>query len=89
MFSTQCSQARKAYQNEYDVLCQLPPHVNIINMWAFFYDRPDPKVLKHFKQVGSGMRGMALFILMDEHPQSMAEHLQTLADNKGPYVSAR
>ncbi len=81
-------QARKHYQNEYDVLCQLPSHKNIIHMWAFFYDRPGPRELKYLQRQRSGSRGMALFILMDEHPQSMADHVQTLVDNKGPYVSA-
>ena len=79
-------QARASYQNEYEVLCQLSPHKNIIHMWAFFYDRPGPTILKYFKERGSTSRGMALFILMDEHPQNMSEHIQALVDNKGPHV---
>ena len=30
---------------------------------------------------------MALFILMDEHPQSMQDHIKVLVDNRGPHVS--
>lgn len=57
-------------------------------MWAFFYDRPTPGDMKFFKKARKNAHLMALFILMDEHPTSMAEQLQTLADNKGPNVRA-
>ena len=72
------------------MLCRLPPHENIIHMWAFFYDRPSPSdVKKYFKKASNSDKahGMCLFILMDEHPMSMAEHLNILAGNRGPFVS--
>ena len=74
------------FKNEYEVLCQLPPHENIIHMWAFFFDRPGPDIIKHFKKLDGNQRSIGLFILMDEHPMSMAEHLATLTDNRGPLV---
>ena len=59
-------------------------------MWAFFYDRPaTPEVLKFFKKAGNDARGMSLFILMEEHPSSMAEQLRILVNNKGPRVQSK
>ncbi len=81
---------RQDYQNEYEVLCMLPPHPNIIHMWAFFYDRVDPGASKFFKKVGkSNIRTMSLFILMDQHPSSMADLMGTLVENRGPAVRHR
>ena len=79
-------QVRRQYQNECDILCQLPPHENIIHMWAFFFDRVNPDVSPEFKKVGRNARSMSLFLLMDEHPMSMKEHVDLLVDNQGPRV---
>lgn len=80
-------QISRTFRNEYQILCQLPPHENIIHMWAFFYDRPGQEVIKHFKKADGNVRALGLFILMDEHPMSMAEQLATLAGSRGPLVS--
>ena len=79
-------QTRHQFQNEYQVLCQLPPHDNLIHMWAFFFDRADPAVSSYFNRVGKNVRTMSLFILMDEHLQNMKELLETLVDLQGPKV---
>lgn len=78
------SKVRQDNQNEYQVLCQLSPHENIIHMWAFFYDRLTRREYKFFK---SNARSMSLFILMDEHSMSMAEQLKILVESRGPLVS--
>lgn len=79
-------QARQQFQNEYSVLCQLPPHENIIHMWAFFFDRANPDISPEFRRVGKNARTMSLFLLMDEHPMSMKDHVDLLVDNQGPKV---
>lgn len=87
-FKTQTqTQVRQDHQNEYQVLCQLPPHENIIHMWAFFFDRLNPEVSSLFKKAGKNARTMSLFILMDEYPSSMAEQLKQLIENRGPMTS--
>lgn len=69
------------------MLCQLPPHRNVIHMWAFFYDRPGtPDVIKFFKRAGNESRSMGLFILMEEHLMSLGDHIAILVDNRGPKV---
>ena len=79
-------QARQQFQNEYNVLCQLPPHENIIHMWAFFFDRANPDISPEFRRVGKNARTMSLFLLMDEHPMNMNEHVDLLVNNQGPKV---
>ena len=79
-------QARQQFQNEYSVLCQLPPHENIIHMWAFFFDRANPDISPEFRRVGRNARTMSLFLLMDEHPMSMKEHVDLLVKSQGPKV---
>lgn len=86
-FQTQThTQVRRQFENEYQVLCQLSPHPNIIHMYAFFFDRADPSVSQYFKRVGVHQGKMSLFLLMDEHPMSMKEQLDILIDNQGPKV---
>ena len=80
------AQVRQEFQNEYSVLCQLPPHENIIHMWAFFYDRANPDVCPEFRRTGRNARTMSLFLLMDELPMNMKEHVDLLVDNQGPKV---
>ena len=82
------SQARVQFQNEYGILCHLPAHVNIIHMYAFFFDRANPEVSREFQKVGRNMRTMSLFILMKEHPMSMQEQLEILTAGQGPKVHA-
>ena len=79
-------QARAQFQNEYQILCQVPPHENIIHMYAFFFDRANPDISPEFKRVGKNMRTMSLFLLMDEHPMSMQEQMDILVAGKGPQV---
>lgn len=80
------SQARVQFQNEYQILCQLPAHENIVHMYAFFFDRANPDVSKEFQRVGKNVRTMSLFLLMDEHPMSMKEQLDILTAGQGPKV---
>ena len=82
-------QVRQEFQNEYNVLCQLPPHENVIHMWAFFYDRANPNISPHFKRAGKNARTMCLFLLMDELPMNMKEHVDLLVGNQGPKVSQK
>ena len=81
------TQVRQEFQNEYSILCQLPPHENIIHMWAFFYDRASPDNSPLFKRAGRNARTMSLFLLMDELPTNMKDHVDTLVDNQGPKVN--
>ena len=88
-FQTQThSQVREQFKNEYQVLCQLSFHPNIIHMYAFFYDRADPNASSHFRRCGTNQGKMSLFLLMDEHPMSMKEQLATLVESLGPKVSS-
>ena len=80
------AQVRQQYQNEYNILCQLPPHENIIHMWAFFYDRANPDISPEFKRAGRNACTMSLFLLMDELPMNMKDHVDLLMDNQGPKV---
>ena len=79
-------QVRQQFQNEYNILCQLPPHEYIIHMWAFFFDRANPDISPEFRRVGRYTRTMSLFLLMDEHPMNMKEHVDFLVNNQGPKV---
>ena len=81
------TQVRQDYQNEYNILCQLPPHENIIHMWASFYDRANPDISPEFRRAGRNARTMCLFLLMDELPMNMKEHVDLLVSNQGPKVS--
>lgn len=82
------TEVNRQFRNEYDILCRLPSHENIINMWAFFYDRPSNDLLRRLKGPVSGShRTLGLFILMDEHPMNMEEQLAILADSRGPHSS--
>lgn len=81
------TQVRQEFQNEYSILCQLPPHENIIHMWAFFYDRANPNISPEFSRAGRNARTMCLFLLMDELPMNMKEHVDLLVSNQGPKVS--
>jgi hypothetical protein len=82
--SQTATEARVQFQNEYEILCNLPPHPNIINMYAFFFDRANPDVSPEFKRVGRNVRTMSLFLLMDEHPMSLKEQLDILTGGQGP-----
>lgn len=83
-----CTQVRRQFENEYQVLCQLPPHPNIVHLNAFFYDRADPNASSHFRRCGVNQGKMSVFLLMDEHPMSMKEQLATLVESLGPKVSS-
>ena len=86
-FQTQThTQVRRQFENEYQVLCQLSPHPNIIHLYSFFYDRADPGASQYFKRVGKNQGKMSLFLLMDEHPMSMKEQLDVYIHNTGPKV---
>ncbi|CAI7991881.1 Serine/threonine-protein kinase PINK1, mitochondrial [Geodia barretti] len=82
--SQTATEARVQFQNEYEILCNLPPHPNIIHMYAFFFDRANPDVSPEFKRVGRNVRTMSLFLLMAEHPMSMKEQLDILTGGQGP-----
>ena len=73
---------RAEFKNEFDILCRLPQHDNIIHQFAFFYDKPmkypDFKILHG--------EGMALFILLEELQQNMSEYLNTLCGLTSPRV---
>ena len=86
IYSPATTQARAQFQNEYEILCQVPPHENVIHMYAFFFDRANPDISQEFKRVGKNLRTMSLFLLMDEHPMSMKEQLEILTQGKGPQV---
>ncbi len=81
-------QTKKEFHKEYDALCLLPPHENIIHMWAFFIDTCDPSVMKSMKRLtGENKKTKSLFILMDEHPTNMADYMEKLVSSRGPKVS--
>ncbi len=71
------------------MLCDLPPHENIIHLYAFFFDRANPAVSQHFKKVGKNVHTMSLFLLMDEHTTNLQDLLSTLVEGQGPRVRCR
>ena len=75
-------QVRSKFRNEYDILSGLPPHDNIVKLFAFFYDRP--KAYPKLKQCGEGI---ALCMLMEQLSQNMQEHINSLRRANGPMVS--
>ena len=75
-------QVRSNFRNEYDILSGLPPHDNIVKLFAFFYDRP--KAYPKLKQCGEGL---ALCMLMEQLSQNMKEHINSLQKANGPMVS--
>ena len=75
-------QVRSTFRNEYDILSGLPPHDNIVKLFAFFYDRP--KAYPKLRQCGEGM---ALCMLMEQLAQNMQEHINSLRRANGPMVS--
>ena len=79
-------QLQKSYRNEYQILCQLPPHENVIHLYAFFYDRADPALCAEFRHLGPNVRSLSLFLLLEELPVSMKAHVDSLIANKGPQV---
>ena len=66
------------------MLCRIPPHDNIIRLYAFFYDRP----MTHPKLRDNCGDGIALFMLLEELSQNMKEHIETLTSVAGPPVSS-
>ena len=79
---------RQEFQNECNILCQLPTHENIIRMWAFFYDRANPDISPQFRKIlGENARAISLFLLMDEHPTNMKEYMDLLVSDQGPEVN--
>lgn len=80
------SNLQKSYRNEYQILCQLPPHDNIIHLYAFFYDRADPALCQELRSLGPNARTLSLFLLLEELPVSMKTHVDSLVANKGPQV---
>lgn len=73
---------RSNFRNEYDILSGLPPHDNIVKLFAFFYDRP--KAYPKLKQCGEGL---ALCMLMEQLSQNMQEHINSLRRANGPMAS--
>eukprot|EP00731_Ephydatia_muelleri_P030669 Em0022g183a len=84
--SSTVSNLQKSYRNEYQILCQLPPHENVIHLYAFFYDRADPALCAEFRHLGPNVRSLSLFLLLEELPVSMKAHVDSLIANKGPQV---
>ena len=80
------TQVRRQFQNEYQVLCQLSSHPNIIHMHAFFFDRADPNTSSYFRRCGTNQGKMSLFLLMDKHPMNMKDQLAILVEKQGPKV---
>ena len=75
-------QVRSNFRNEYDILSGLPPHDNIVKLFAFFYDRP--KAYPKLRQCGEGL---ALCMLMEQLAQNMQEHINSLRRASGLMVS--
>ena len=73
---------RSNYKVEYEILSGLPPHKNIVHLYAFFYDRP--KIHQKLQMLGEGI---GLFILMEQLTQNMKGMLDTLRRGPGPAVS--
>lgn len=76
-------QAREEYKNEYEVLSQLLPHPNIIQLHAFFYDRMEPSLVPGIKHP---TRSISLFMVMDFHSLDMEENIKELCEHQGPKV---
>ena len=73
---------RAEFKNEFDILCCLPQHENIIHQYAFFYDRP--MKYPEFKELHG--EGIGLFILLEELQQNMTEYLKTVCGFTSPKV---
>ena len=78
-------QARDAFKTEYEVLCKLPLHDNIIKLHAFFFDRFDPKIHPAVKEQ-PGSRSVSLFLIMELHPTSMDKVMEERYRQRGPKV---
>ena len=63
------------FKNEYDILCRLPSHDNIIKLHAFFYDRFEPDIHPALKAL-PGVRSISLFLVMDFYPNSLEAAVQ-------------
>lgn len=69
------------FKNEYDILSSLPKHRNIVQLYAFFYDRPGA-----YRQLSYLKDGVALCLLMENLSQNMQDHIDVLKMGKGPKV---
>ncbi|XP_003388321.1 PREDICTED: uncharacterized protein LOC100631577 [Amphimedon queenslandica] len=82
--TTTMTNARDQHKNEYEVLSSIPPHKNIVRLFAFFYDRPKahPKLSRE-----NCSEGIALCIMMEQLSQNMEYQLKPLRQTAGPNYS--
>mmetsp|Transcript_5106 Transcript_5106/g.18382 ORF Transcript_5106/g.18382 Transcript_5106/m.18382 type:complete len:1165 (-) Transcript_5106:23-3517(-) len=77
------------FENEYKVLSQIHPHVNLSRFWGTIWDKIPDDVVPHLPEfareqanyvdhAGVEQRRKALFIIFDFHPQSLEQHLTDL-----------
>jgi serine/threonine protein kinase len=78
-------QARDEFKTEYEVLCKLPFHENIIKLHAFFFARFDPGIHPSLKEI-AGSRSISLFLVMEFHTNSMRKLMEDLHQKRGPRV---
>ncbi|XP_065885174.1 uncharacterized protein [Dysidea avara] len=78
------TKARGEFKNEYEILSQLLPHPNILQLYAFFYDRIDPNLVPGMKSNAAQNRSISLFMVMDYHTLDMEAHIKDLFEHQGP-----
>lgn len=73
------TQVRNFYQTEYQALCAMPPHPNIIRLYAFFYDRINTESLPDLPPaVAENARMLSLFLVMEHIPRTLEQEAAAL-----------
>lgn len=78
-YSGTYSVIRNNFISEYQILCTILPHRNIVNVWGTFVDNASSP---SFKIPSDVQLAKALFIIMDYHDMNLEQHLQNVKLNE-------
>jgi serine/threonine protein kinase len=73
------TKVRSFYQTEYQALCAMPPHPNIVQFYGFFYDRINAKSLLDLPpEVAENDQMLSLFLVMEYIPRMLEQEAAAL-----------
>lgn len=81
------SKVRQQHENEYQTLAILPKHPNIVNLFAFFFDRLDSNQFQLPAESTVQARSISLFMIMEYQPRTLKTYVDEKSKTGGVQAS--